>query len=98
MNSSLSWFVCGIFHIMSIPFNYTNAPIRVVKAIMIGANVVTLCFSLFALFLEFRESAYCQETGRVFGQLLPSPCTAFSQSLSVNSETLWQREIMSSRD
>ena len=70
MNSSLSWFVCGIFHIMSIPFNYTNAPIRVVKAIMIGANVVTLCFSLFALFLEFRESAYCQETGRVFGQLL----------------------------
>ena len=55
MNSAPSCFTCCIFHIMSIPFHKSDTAIRVAKAI-ICAEVITLCFAMFALFLEFRDT------------------------------------------
>jgi len=42
---ALSCFACCIFHIISITFNYSDAGIRVAKA-MIGAKVISLCFAM----------------------------------------------------
>ena len=50
-----SCFARCIFHIISIPFHNSGTAIRAAKAI-IGAKVITLCFALFALFLEFRAT------------------------------------------
>ena len=56
MNSASSCFACCIFHIKSISFENSYTAIRVAKAI-IGTKVITLCFAMFALFLEFRATA-----------------------------------------
>ena len=58
------YIACCIFHIISISFNCSNTAIRVTKC-MIGAKVITLCFAMFALFLEFGASQ--ELVPRIFG-------------------------------
>ena len=50
---ALSCIAYCVFHIISIPFNCIDTALRVVKA-MVGAKLEFLCFTVFALFLEFR--------------------------------------------
>ena len=61
INSVPSFFVCCIFHIISIPFNCSDIAIRVAKTV-IGAKVITLCFAIFASFLEFRTRTRCLQS------------------------------------
>ena len=61
INSVPSFFVCCIFHIISIPFNCSDTAIRVAKT-MIGAKVITLCFVIFASFLELRTRTRCLQS------------------------------------
>ena len=44
-----------IFFIISIPFDNSDTAFRVSKAVT-GAKVITLCFTMFALFPEFRTT------------------------------------------
>ena len=53
MNSVSSCFACCIFHILNIPFNCSDTAVRLAKTTT-GAKVITLCFVIFVLFLEFR--------------------------------------------
>ena len=57
MNSASFWFACGIFHIISIQFNCSDTAMTVAKA-MKGVKVITMCFAMFALFLEFHATTY----------------------------------------
>ena len=61
INSVSSCFAYCIFLIISIPFNCSDIAIRVAKT-MIGAKVITLCFAIFASFLEFRTRTRCLQS------------------------------------
>ena len=61
INSVSSCFACCIFLIISIPFNCSDIAIRVAKTV-IGAKVITLCFVIFASFLEFRTRTRCLQS------------------------------------
>ena len=69
INSVSSCFACCIFLIISIPFNCSDIAIRVAKTV-IGAKVITLCFVIFASFLEFRTRTRClQSVSSAFSHL-----------------------------
>ena len=52
--------VCCIFHIISIPFNYSDTALRVTDG-KIGPKVKILCFGMFALFPEFGAGTRSQD-------------------------------------
>jgi len=59
MNSSNEFCIVLLYRcillIISIPFDNSDTAFRVAKAI-IGAKVITLCFTMFVLFPEFRAT------------------------------------------
>ena len=105
MNSASSCIACCIFHIISIPFNCSDTAIRVAKTI-IGAKVIILCFTVFALFLEFRATTRLRpflisETGLKFliwtqGEIGPGQPGSCEEAIRLNASLPPVRACMGS--